>query len=117
MTKTILLVDDEADVRQSVQAVLESNGYKVIAAENGDQAMAKLRTAKPDLILLDIMMPGMPAKEVVARIKDVKIAYLSVVRVSEAEREELLGHPNVVDFITKPFELDDLLRRIKKILK
>jgi CheY-like chemotaxis protein len=113
--KTIMVVDDEPDIRMTVQTVLEKNGYKVVTAENGDDCLEKLKTIKPDLILMDIMMPGTPVKQVVPQIKNSKIAYLSVVRTTEAEKEELLGQKNIVDFIQKPFDINTLLAKVKKI--
>jgi two-component system, OmpR family, response regulator VicR len=114
--KIILVVDDEADIRSSVKTILEKEGYEVITAVNGDDCLKKLEKGKPDLILLDIMMPGTPVREVVKKIKNVKISYLSVVRTSEAEKEKLLGQNNIVDFIQKPFDIKDLVKRVKKIV-
>lgn len=114
MGKTILVVDDEADIVATVRTVLEANGYNVISASNGDECLKILKGKKPDLILLDIMMPGLPAREVVRKVKNVKIAYLSVVRVSPAERKEMMKGGNVVDFIQKPFDIADLVDRVQK---
>jgi len=116
MVKTIMVVDDEPDIRSTVKAILEKEGYEIITAVNGDDCLKKLEKAKPDLILLDIMMPGTPVREVVKKIKGTKIAYLSVVRTSEAEREQLLKSTNIVDFIQKPFDIKDLIKRVKKIV-
>ena len=113
MSKTVLVVDDEADIRQTIKTILVQEGYRVITAVNGDDCLAKLKKEKPDLILMDIMMPGTPAREVVRKIKTIKIAYLSVVRTSEAEKEELLGQKNIVDFIQKPFDIKDFIKREK----
>lgn len=115
MAKTILVVDDEPDIRATVKTVLEKNGYTVFTAVDGDDCLEKLKKIKPDLILLDIMMPGTPVRDVVKKIKGVKISFLSVVRVSEAEKEQLLGSPNVVDFIQKPFDINELLAKVKKL--
>lgn len=116
MAKKILVVDDEPDIRSSVKTILEKEGYEVITAINGDDCLKKLEKVKPDLILLDIMMPGTPVREVVKKIKGTKIAFLSVVRTSDAEREKLLGQKNIVDFIQKPFDIKDLIKRVKKIV-
>jgi len=116
MPKTIMVVDDEPDIRETVKLILEKNGYKVITAVNGDDCLKKLKTNKPDLILLDIMMPGTPVKDVVPKIKNIKIAYLSVVRVGEAEKEDLMSSKNIVDFIQKPFDIGTLLKKIKKLV-
>jgi DNA-binding response OmpR family regulator len=114
--KTILVVDDEPDVRDTVKMILEKRGYRVITAVDGDDCLNRLHEANPDLILLDIMMPGTPVKNVVEQIKNSKIAFLSVVRISEAEKCDLLKQKNIVDFIQKPFDVDELIRRIGAIL-
>jgi DNA-binding response OmpR family regulator len=116
MTKTIMVADDEPDIRATVKTVLEQNGYKVITAISGDDCLKQLKKGKPDLILMDIMMPGTPTKDVVSQIKDVKISFLSVVRTSEAEKEELVKQKNIVDFIQKPFDINELLKRVKKLV-
>ena len=114
--KNILVVDDEADIRESVKLILESRGYKVSMAANGDDCLKKLETEKPDLILLDIMMPGTPVTEIVKHIKDTKIAFMSVVRISEARKKGLCTQENIVDFIQKPFNIGDLVGRVELIL-
>ena len=112
MVKTIMVVDDDDDIRSTVKTVLEKNGYKVVTAISGDDALVKLKKEKPDLVLMDIMMPGTPVREVVPKIKQ-KVAYLSVVRTSEAEKEELMKSKNIVDFIQKPFDIKELIKRVK----
>jgi CheY-like chemotaxis protein len=114
--KTILIVDDEPDIRATVKTILEKNNYQVITAINGDDCLKKLEKNSPNLILMDIMMPGTPVKEVVKKIKKYNLVYLSVVRTSEAEKEDLLNQKNVVGFIQKPFDINNLLREIKRIL-
>jgi len=114
--KTILVVDDEPDVRDSVKIILEKKGYRVITAIDGEDCLNILREEKPDLILLDIMMPGMPIRNVIKEIKNIKIAFLSVVRTSEAEKQDLLNQNNIVDFIQKPFDVEDLIRRVEGII-
>ena len=114
--KTIMVVDDEEDIRTTVKTVLEKEGYNVVTAINGDDALKKVAVAKPALILLDIMMPGTPVKEIVPKLGSVKVAYLSVVRTSEAEKEDLMKSKNIVDFIQKPFDIKDLVARVKKIV-
>ncbi len=116
MRKTIMVVDDEPDVRNTVKTVLEKNGYTIVAAIDGDDCLKKLPEQKVDLILMDIMMPGTPVREIVKKIKDIKISYLSVVRTSEAEKEDLMKSKNIVDFIQKPFDIVDLVKRVKKII-
>ncbi len=115
MAKTIMIVDDEPDVRATVKTVLEKNKYNVVTAVNGDDCLKKLKQVKPDLILLDIMMPGMLVRDVVNKIENIKIVYLSVVRTSEAEKEDLLMSEKVVGFIQKPFDIDELVKKVREI--
>jgi len=116
-----MIVDDEENLVELVKAIFEQEGYEVIPAYNGKECLEKLEKIKPDLILMDMMMPGMTGKEVTKKIrenpktKDLKVVFLTVVRVSELGMEEL-KKLNVLDFITKPFDNDDLVRRVKKIL-
>lgn len=121
MKKTVMIVDDEADIRESIKTVMEQEGYNVEIAENGEQFLEKLEKSKPDLVLLDIMMPGMTTKDILERLKaksnKVKIAFLTFVRLSGNEKRELLGMANVVDYITKPVDVDDLRKRVKKTLQ
>ncbi|RLF27322.1 MAG: two-component system response regulator [Thermoplasmata archaeon] len=114
--RTILVVDDEPDIQESVKTILERANYNVVVASDGKDCLEKMRTIKPDLILLDIMMPGIPTKEIIRKITDTKIIFLSVVRTSEIEKEDLLRQENIVDFIQKPFDVNDLLERIRKVL-
>ena len=115
--KTIMIVDDEPDNIIIVREVLESNNYNVISAVNGDDCLKKLKSGeKPDLILMDIMMPGTPVSEIIPKIKDIKIVYLTVVRRDEAEKQGLLGQKNIAGFIQKPFDINKLLEKVKKIV-
>ena len=117
MAKTILVVDDEPDIRQSVKLILEVNGYNVITAIDGDDCLRKLKQVKPNLILLDIMMPGTPVDDVVKQIRDVKIAFMSVVRISDARKRGLCTQENIVDFFQKPFNVTDLIDRVGLLIK
>jgi DNA-binding response OmpR family regulator len=116
MPKKILVVDDEPDIRESVKMILQKNGYNVITAEDGDQCLETVKKETPDLILLDIMMPGTPVSEVVKQIKDIKIAFMSVVRISDARKRGLTSQDNIVDFFQKPFNVTDLIDRVELIL-
>lgn len=111
--KMIMVVDDEKDIRDSIQSILESEGYEVITAENGDDCLQKLEGKNPDLILMDIMMPGMTVKEVVNQIKDTKIMYVSVVKAEGTEKGELLEPDNVVGYIQKPFDMEELVNKVE----
>ena len=117
MQKRIMIVDDEPDIRDSIKTILETNGYIVATAIDGDDCLEKINKVKPDLILLDIMMPGTPVEEVIKKISDIKIAFMSVVRISEARKKGLFIQENIVDFLQKPFNVSDLVNRVGLILK
>ena len=116
IAKTILVVDDESDIRDALALILKKQGYNVITAVNGDNCLNILQNETPDLILLDVMMPGTPVKEIIKQIQNIKIAFLSVVRTTEAEKQDFLNQENVVDYIQKPFDVNDLIKRIEAIL-
>lgn len=116
MKKKILVVDDEEDIRKSVKMILEVNGYEVYTAFDGDDLLNKLSQITPDLILLDIMMPGPPIQDIIKKIQDIKIAFMSVVRISDARKRGLCSQDNIVDFFQKPFNVTDLIDRIELIL-
>jgi CheY-like chemotaxis protein len=119
MPKTIMVVDDEESVLELLKAVLENDGYTVLTASGGEECLDKLKKAKPDLILLDMMMPGMSGREVCERIrkdpktKNLKVIFVTVARFSEMGKDTL-SKMNVLDYITKPFDNADLLKRVKK---
>lgn len=117
-----MIVDDEENMVELVKAILEKEGFEVIPAYNGMECLEKLKKVKPDLILMDVMMPGMTGKETVKKIrenpktKDIKVIFLTVVRLSEIGKEEF-KELKAVDYITKPFESKDLVERVKRALK
>jgi CheY-like chemotaxis protein len=117
MPPKIMIVDDEIDIRTPVEEVLEREGYKVMTAVSADDCLKKVRAGeKPDLILMDIVMPGTPVRKIIPKLGKIKIAYLSVVQTSEAEKKDLMKNKNIVDMIQKPFELSELIKRVKKLV-
>ncbi len=120
--KIIMTVDDEESILQLLSAVFEDAGYEVVTASSGNEALVKLKTVKPDLIILDMMMPGMSGREVCEKIrsdpktKDTKVAFLTVAKFSEVGKETL-SKMNVSEYLTKPFENEELLAKVKKIIE
>ena len=111
-----MVVDDEPDNVTTVKDVLEKEGYTVLTAITADDCLKQVKAgAKPDLILMDIMMPGTPVRDIIPQL-NTKVAYLSVVRTSEAEKENLMKSKNLVDFIQKPFDINELVKKVKKIV-
>lgn len=116
MGRVVMVVDDEADIRSTVKMVLEKSGYDVVTASNADECLKKIEGGeKPDLVLLDIMMPGTPVKEIVPKIKGIKILYFSSVRMSDEEKKGLEAG-NVVGFIQKPFDINEFTKKIKSLI-
>jgi len=117
MKRKILVVDDEPDIREVVRLYLAEEGYEIIEAENGQEAILKAQTEKPDLIVLDIMMPGINGFEVAKHLKDdpntqhIPIIILSVLAHDSQFRQGIL------DYISKPFRQDELVQTVRKILE
>lgn len=116
ISNKILVVDDEADLRDLVKLYLTEEGYEVDTAIDGKDCLNKIRENNPDLVLLDVMMPETHVGELVSQIKNTKIAFLTVVNVSKDEKNFLLNQDNIVDYIQKPFDVDDLITRVNKIM-
>ena len=114
--KKIMIVDDNPDVRLTLKTILNAEGYDTFLAVDGDDCLRQLKNLqeKPDLILMDVMMPGTPVAEVIEKIKDSKIAYLTAVGVTEQDKKRMLSDKKIVDFIEKPFRTDELIKVIKK---
>ena len=116
----IMTVDNEPDTLTLVKTILENDGHKVLTALSGKECLKKWKKEKPDLILLDIMMPDMSGWDVFQRIrkndKKTKIAFLSVIEVSPERRRTLLKS-GLSDYITKPFLPHDLVKRVNKMVK
>ena len=112
----ILIVDDEPDNIRILAARLRDM-YTIVVATDGRKALEYAAADnQPSLILLDIMMPGKPVTEVVKQIKVIKIAFMSVVRISEARKKGLCTQDNIIDFIQKPFDVGDLVGRVELVL-
>ena len=120
MKKKILVVDDEKDILELVSIILSEGDIIVYKAEDGRSALEIAKEKKPDLILLDIMMPEIDGWEVLKMLKkeketkDIPVAMLTC---KTEVRDKVLGiQEGAVDYITKPFAPDDLMSRVKEIL-
>jgi DNA-binding response OmpR family regulator len=117
MAKRILVVDDEPDIRRLVAEALEATGYDVRTAANGEEAIRAASLYIPDLVLLDIMMPGMDGFTVYERLRARPVDLKSPIIFLTARREindKLLGfEKGAADYITKPFHIKELLARVK----
>jgi DNA-binding response OmpR family regulator len=118
MQRTVLIIEDEKLIIVSTQMVLEAAGFRVESATNGEDGIAKAKSQVPDLILLDIMMPGIDGWETLTRLKrDAATANIPVVIFTA--REHSRGHQKsaemgAVDYFRKPFEPDELIELVEK---
>ena len=119
MKKTILHIVDDEETRDAVKDILDGHGMRVVGAKNGNEGLKKAKELKPDLVLLDVMMPDMSGWDVFAKLKKdgikSKVAFLTVIEGS-GPRMKKLKEEGVSDYIVKPIAPDDLKQRIEKIL-
>lgn len=115
---TILVVDDEANIRNLVKAYLEAEGYTVHLAEDGPGGLAAFRRYHPDLVVLDIMLPGMDGLAVLQNIRRESEAYVLLLTARSEEADRIVGLTvGADDYLTKPFSPRELVARIKVILR
>lgn len=108
--KTILIIDDDIYIGNMLEETLTKEGYRVSRAYSGTEALLLLANMKPDLILLDLMLPGLNGEEVLPRIKGIPVIVVSAKVDVDNKVEMLLG--GAVDYVTKPFHIKELLARI-----
>jgi CheY-like chemotaxis protein len=121
MQKKVMVVDDETNIRFVLKRMLEKGGYDVIEARNGIECLDLLSKERPDLIILDVMMPGMDGWETCARIKndektkDITVSMLSVKKAHEDKINSL--EDSLADWhISKPIDRDELISTVKWLL-
>ena len=108
--KTILIVDDDIHIGNMVQEVLEREGYGVLRAYSGTEALLLLERRRPDLILLDLMLPGLSGEELLPKLAGIPVIVVSAKVDVEDKVNLLLG--GAADYVTKPFAVKELLARI-----
>jgi len=117
----IIVVDDELDILDFVQLSLEADGFEVITASSGKEALAKIKQESPDLILLDLMMPQMDGYEVMKMLKADKqtrnIPVIMLTALAQADDKVKGLRTGADDYITKPFDLRELTLRVNAVLK
>jgi DNA-binding response OmpR family regulator len=118
MGKQILLVDDDALLRRSLAFNLEQNGFQVKTAASAEDALAIVRQERPDLVLLDIGLPGMDGLEALRLLREQDTFPVIFLTARRRELDEILGlELGADDYITKPFNLDVLLAHIKSVMR
>ncbi|MFH1414381.1 MAG: response regulator [Candidatus Omnitrophota bacterium] len=118
MDNTILIVDDEPDLVSMVKMRLEANNYNILTASSGEEALIKAKSAKPDLILLDIEMPGLTGLETLRRLKDnletKSTAVIMLTAKGDPASISEAGRLGVSYYLRKPFDTEELLSMVNK---
>ena len=118
MSPRILLADDEPDIVTPVSYALRADGFDVDAVADGEEALAAGRTGDYDLVILDVMMPGLQGTEVCRRLRAESIVPIIMLTAKDAEIDRVLGlELGADDYVTKPFSTRELSSRIRAILR
>lgn len=118
LTKKVLVVDDEPDTLELVKLVLESGDFEAVLANNGKEALDQIAALRPDLVLLDIMMPDMDGWDVFRKIKEKDPGIPIAILTAKAQNIDKLLGLHVLkadDYITKPFGKNELIGKVKKL--
>ena len=113
--KKILIVEDNIDIHNLIKEILEKENYKILDAYSGTEALLLIEKEKIDLILLDLMLPGINGEEIIKQIKEIPIIVISAINSNVDKINTLLDGAN--DYITKPFNNEELLARVKVQLR
>ena len=108
--QTILIIDGDAAIGNLEQEVLEQAGYAVLRAYSGTEALLLLKDSRPDLVLLDLMLPGLSGEEVLPQLQGISVIVVSVKTAVQDKVGLLLG--GAADYLTKPFDTKELLARV-----
>ena len=118
MTNTILVVDDQSSVRQLLQEYLTEQGFRVLTATDGQNAIYMARHDPPDLILLDIMMPKMDGYQFLRQFRQERKTPVIIITAREEETDAVLGlELGADDYVVKPFRMRELVARIQAVLR
>jgi two-component system phosphate regulon response regulator PhoB len=119
--ETILVIEDDADIREVIEYNLKREGYRVVSAENGERGIERARRDNPELVILDLMLPGMDGVELCRRLKQDPVTRgIAVIMVTakDAETDQVLGlGVGADDYVPKPFGPKALLARIEAVLR
>ena len=117
MTNRVLVVDDDTTLLRFIREYLEKDGFEVSIADRGQKALRQFYQERPEIVLLDVMMPGMDGWEVCARLKELANVPVILLTAKSAEADKLRGFRlGVDDYITKPFSMAELVARINAVL-
>jgi two-component system, OmpR family, alkaline phosphatase synthesis response regulator PhoP len=115
---TILVVDDESGLVELVRSYLANEGFIVLVADDGPSALDLARTCVPDLVVLDVMLPGIDGVEVCRRLRQFSDAYVLMLTARSEEVDKIVGlSVGADDYVTKPFSPRELVARVKALLR
>jgi DNA-binding response OmpR family regulator len=118
MARTILVVDDEPTLRETLVDALEAEGFRVVAAADGREALAVFREERPDLVLLDLMLPELSGVEVCRIIRSESSVPIVMLTAKDSELDKVVGlELGADDYVTKPFSLRELSARIRALFR
>lgn len=117
--KKILIVDDEKDIVETIQFVLEAQGYSCITAYDGEKGLKKAKDNNPDLIILDVMMPNINGFKISRLLKfDAKYKDIPIIMLTARSQQEdkMIGEETGADlYMTKPFDIEELVKNVKSL--
>jgi DNA-binding response OmpR family regulator len=116
---TILLVDDEAAITDNLAPFLQRSGFDVVVAADGDQALARVADAAPDLVVLDVLMPGRDGRAVLRRVREDggTVPIILLTQVGESGERTMALEEGADDYLNKPFDPHELVARIRAVLR
>ncbi|GAB4165821.1 MAG: response regulator transcription factor [Candidatus Promineifilaceae bacterium] len=115
---SILVVEDETSIQNVIRTYLQNVGFQVVCVDNGPEALARARELRPDLIVLDLNLPGMDGSEVAARLRQESDVYILMLTARSEESDRVAGlRIGADDYLTKPFSPRELVARVEAILR
>src|SRR3954463_12733453 len=118
MARTILVVEDEPTLRETLVEALEGEGFRVVAAADGREALTQFRAERPDLVLLDLMLPELSGVEITRIIRAESGVPIVMLTAKDSELDKVVGlELGADDYVTKPFSLRELTARIRALFR
>ena len=118
MTTKIMVVDDDPNIRELVRLYLDKEGFEVTCAERGDEAVKMFRASPPNLMLLDVMLPGMDGWQVCREVRKISNIPIIMLTAKDETFDKVLGlELGADDYIVKPFDMKELVARIKAVIR